>query len=80
MRLPQLSNASGEEFMIKDISTKPWGLALLKGTAIGAGGTALGSAAVQFGISGTATTSPANHTTFTDSLGRYGVTVRAGVD
>lgn len=70
------NNDSGT-IVVQDLSTTTWGLALLKGTAKGAGGTALGSASVLVWESGTATTATANHTTFSDVDGRYGVTVRA---
>lgn len=70
------NNDSGT-IVAKDLSTTTWGLALLKGTAEGAGGTTLGSASVLVWESGTATTAAANHTTFSDAIGRYGVTVRA---
>ncbi|MDR3594082.1 hypothetical protein [Clostridium sp.] len=71
------ANDSGT-IVAQNVSTTTWGLALLKGTAHGAGGTALGSATVLVWESGTATTATANHTTFSDVNGRYGVTVRAG--
>lgn len=70
------SNDSGT-IVVKNLSTTTWGMALLKGTAQGAGGTALGSATVLVWESGTATTATANHTTFADVTGRYGVTVKA---
>ena len=72
------SNDSGT-IVVKNLSTTTWGLALLKGTARGAGGTALGSATVLVWESGTATTAtairwrhPANPTTAPESVHRCG--------
>jgi len=60
-----------------DVSTSTWGMALLKGTALSAGGGAEGSGAILVWESTNPTTTTANHITFTDGAGRYGVTVRA---
>jgi len=64
----------------KNISTSTWGLFLLKGTAVSPGGNSvLPSGGVQVWESGTLTTSPANHTTFSDVNGKYGVTCKANI-
>jgi hypothetical protein len=62
-----------------NISTSAWAMALLKGTALTPTGTAIASGAVAVWQSTNPTSTTANHTTFTDSKGRYGVTVKAGV-
>jgi hypothetical protein len=70
--------ASGRAFTQK-VSTAPWVLFLLKGTALSPTGAAMPSGAVQVWESTAPTTGQADHTTFTDSLGKYGVTCKANV-
>jgi hypothetical protein len=70
------SNASGTMVPF-DIETSAWKMALLKGTALTPTGTAIASGAVAVWESTNPTSTAANHTTFTDSKGRYGVTVKA---
>lgn len=62
----------------KTVNTDGWGLFLLKGTAVGAALTNMVSGCVQVWEDGDLTTGTATHTTFTDELGRYGVTCKAG--
>ncbi|APM39747.1 hypothetical protein [Clostridium kluyveri] len=63
----------------KDISTSTWGMFLLRGTALSPTGAAMQSGAVQVWESTAPTTEEAQHTTFTDAVGRYGVTCKANV-
>jgi len=65
--------------VLKNVSTSAWGMALLQGTAISPGGTAMASGAVDVWESTKLTTTPPSHTTFTDAVGQYGVTVKAHV-
>ncbi|CUU48178.1 hypothetical protein [Clostridium beijerinckii] len=76
MVVPSSDANSGLPFTQK-ISTNTWGMFLLKGTALSPSGAAMGSGAVQVWESTRLTTDPADHTTFTDASGRYGVTCRA---
>jgi hypothetical protein len=61
----------------QNIRTSQWGLALLLGSAISPGGSVLPSAAVELWISNVPSTSPATQTTFTDGVGKYGISVAA---
>lgn len=63
--------------VLKNVSTSTWGMALLQGTAIAPNGSAMASGAVDVWQSGSPTTGSPSHTTFTDALGAYGVTVKA---
>ncbi|MBU3160083.1 MAG: hypothetical protein ACREVX_16275 [Clostridium sp.] len=65
--------------VVQNISTSAWVMALLKGTALSPTGTAMASGAVAVWESTNPTSTSANHTTFTDGQGRYGVTVKANV-
>ena len=65
--------------VVQNISTSAWALALLRGVALSPTGAALPSGAVAIWESTNPTTTSANHTTFSDSTGRYGVTVRANI-
>ena len=76
--LPSAQAASGT-VIYRNITTDPWGLFLLRGTAQGAGGTAQPSAGIQVWESTNPTSTTANHTTFADVNGRYGVPCRANV-
>lgn len=60
----------------QSIATENWSLFLLEGIAKGPSGTTLASGAVQIWESGTLTTAAPNHTTYTDSVGKYGVTCK----
>ena len=60
-----------------NVSTSAWAMALLKGTALSPTGAIIASGAVAVWESTNPTSTTANHTTFTDSQGRYGVTVKA---
>lgn len=72
------SGAVGSGVVVSsDVSTSTWGMALLKGTALSAGGGAQGSGTILVWESTNPTTTTADHVTFTDDAGRYGVTVRA---
>jgi hypothetical protein len=73
------ANADSGQAFTQAINTSMWKMFLLKGTALGPSGTAMQSGAVQVWESTKATTLAADHTTFTDAQGRYGVTCRAGV-
>lgn len=68
--------ASGTE-VNRDAQFTTWKLALLEGTALSLGNGPMASIAILVWESGDATTGPATHTTFTDALGKFGVTVRA---
>lgn len=61
------------------LSGLKWTLVLIKGTAVGFNGSILGSGAIQVWESANPTTGPAQHVTFTDSEGKYGVTCKSGV-
>jgi len=63
--------------IVTNVSTSAWAMALLKGTALSPTGTEMASGAVAVWESTNPTSTSANHTTFTDGQGRYGVTVRA---
>ncbi|MBU3181563.1 hypothetical protein [Clostridium psychrophilum] len=65
--------------VVQNISTSAWALALLKGTALSPTGASLASGAVAVWQSTNPTSTSADHTTFTDGQGRYGVTVKANV-
>lgn len=60
-----------------NISTSAWAMALLKGTALTPTGAPIASGAVAIWEGTNPTSSTADHTTFTDSQGRYGITVKA---
>ena len=63
--------------VVTNVSTAAWQMALLKGTALSPTGGAMASGAVAVWESTNPTSTVANHTTFTDGQGRYGVTVKA---
>lgn len=62
----------------KNASTSLWVLALIKGSALTPNGTALASGAVLiWSAAHDADVDAPDYTTFTDSLGQFGITVKA---
>lgn len=70
-------STSGKAFMV-NLSVTTWGLVLVQGLAVH-GGTIMPSGTVDIWETSTPGASQApDHTTFSDSAGKYGVTCKAG--
>jgi hypothetical protein len=72
------AQSSGTQYK-KDINTSNWNLFLLNGTALNPSNTALSNGAVLVWLSSHYSVGlSADHVTFTDNYGRYGVTLPSG--